>query len=105
MPPKSIMQVRVRMPRDLHKKIQREADRHGQTINAEILVRLEGSFEIKQTLDRVEEMVRSLLPTTVYVPEERRTDITRADWESPVVPEKRRSIISNVAPKGDKSDD
>jgi hypothetical protein len=67
MPPKSIMQVRVRMPRDLHKKIQREADRHGQTINAEILVRLEGSFEIKQTLDRVEEMVRSMLPTVSSV--------------------------------------
>jgi hypothetical protein len=33
------------MPRDVHRKIQREADRHGQTINAEILKRLENSFQ------------------------------------------------------------
>jgi hypothetical protein len=43
--------VHVRMPKELHRKIQREADRHGQTINAEILVRLEGSFEPDKTLD------------------------------------------------------
>jgi Arc-like DNA binding dprotein len=38
-------EVKVRMPKDLHRKIQRDADRHGQTINAEILRRLESSFQ------------------------------------------------------------
>jgi hypothetical protein len=42
---KTTQAVHVRMPKELHRKIQREADRHGQTINAEILVRLEQSFE------------------------------------------------------------
>jgi len=39
------VQVKVRMTKDLQRRIQREADRHGQTINAEILGRLEMSFE------------------------------------------------------------
>jgi Arc-like DNA binding domain len=38
-------QVKVRMPKDLQRKIQRDADRHGQTINAEILRRLETSYQ------------------------------------------------------------
>ena len=33
--------VHIRMTKDMHRKIQRDADRHGQTINAEILSRLE----------------------------------------------------------------
>jgi predicted ribosome quality control (RQC) complex YloA/Tae2 family protein len=96
MSPKNIMQVRVRMPRDLHKRVQREADRHGQTINAEILVRLERSFEIKQTLDRIEEMVRSMLPTAIYAPRESRQQANISTVTS-----------SNVArvTAGDKSDD
>jgi Arc-like DNA binding domain len=48
---KTTQAVHVRMPKELHRKIQREADRHGQTINAEILVRLEASFETDKTLD------------------------------------------------------
>jgi hypothetical protein len=39
------VQVKVRMPKDLQRKIQRDADRHGQTINAEILKRIENSFQ------------------------------------------------------------
>src|SRR5512136_2206888 len=38
-------QVKVRMPKELQRKIQRDADRHGQTINAEILRRLETSYQ------------------------------------------------------------
>jgi plasmid stability protein len=43
------VQVKVRMPKELQRKIQREADRHGQTINAEILTRLVQSFETEKT--------------------------------------------------------
>jgi len=46
--------VHVRMPKWLHQKIQREADRHGQTINAEVLNRLLISFETQRTLQQVE---------------------------------------------------
>jgi len=37
--------LHIRVTKDLHRKIQRDADRHGQTINAEILRRLESSFQ------------------------------------------------------------
>jgi hypothetical protein len=46
--------VHIRMPKDMHRRIQREADQHGQTINAEILGRLVGSFEAKRALDIAE---------------------------------------------------
>jgi hypothetical protein len=39
------IQVKVRMPRDLQRLIERDAGRHGQTINAEILRRLESSYQ------------------------------------------------------------
>jgi hypothetical protein len=103
------------MPRDLHKKIQREADRRGQTINAEILGRLEGSFEIKQTLDRIEgrlpniselvmmtarhvlrnvSTVSNATPATTYPPEEKRTNKSTAT-----------ANLAVPATKGGKSDD
>src|SRR5262245_49611587 len=43
--PTGMAEVKVRMTKDLHRKIERDADKHGQTINAEILRRLEGSFQ------------------------------------------------------------
>lgn len=46
--------VKVRMTRDLHRKIQRSADRHGQTINGEIITRLTQSFEADRHLDLAE---------------------------------------------------
>jgi Arc-like DNA binding domain len=47
------VQVKVRMTKDLQRKIQREADRHGQTINAEILRRLESSFQSDRMFEGV----------------------------------------------------
>jgi hypothetical protein len=44
MSPKSIVHVRVRMPVAFHRKLLREAKHHGQTLNAEILRRLEESW-------------------------------------------------------------
>jgi hypothetical protein len=35
------MQFKLRLSKSLHRKLQREADRHGQTLNAEILQRLQ----------------------------------------------------------------
>ena len=40
-----IMQVRLRMRRDQHRRLEREAEKRGQTINAEALRRLEGSYD------------------------------------------------------------
>jgi Arc-like DNA binding domain len=48
---KTSNQVHVRMPKSLHRKLQREANTHGQTINAEILTRLVQSFSSEKTLD------------------------------------------------------
>jgi aminopeptidase N len=58
---KTTQAVHVRMPKDLHRKIQREADRHGQTINAEILVRLEQSFDIRERLDAINATIQESL--------------------------------------------
>ena len=52
------LQVKVRMPKDLHRRIQREADKKGQTINAEILGRLENSFHVEGMLSKIEKSVR-----------------------------------------------
>jgi Arc-like DNA binding domain len=51
---KTTQLVHVRMPKDLHRKIQREADRKGQTINAEILMRLAQAFDAAKALDVAE---------------------------------------------------
>jgi hypothetical protein len=40
------VQVKVRMPRSIHLRLEREADRRGLTINAEILRRLNQTFSL-----------------------------------------------------------
>jgi hypothetical protein len=52
------IQVKVRMPPQLLSKVQREAERNGQTLNAEILARLAGSFETKRFLDALERTMK-----------------------------------------------
>jgi hypothetical protein len=47
-----IVQVKVRMREDLHRKLEREAEKRGQTLNAEILYRLGQSFEYIAELER-----------------------------------------------------
>lgn len=42
---KPAIQVKVRMPAAVHRKLMRDADRSGQTLNAEILRRLETSYQ------------------------------------------------------------
>ena len=68
--------VKVRMTRDLHRKIQRDADRQGQTINAEILRRLEVSFKHEKegfstadVLAKVHEAMRSAVGTLSHAGE------------------------------------
>jgi hypothetical protein len=51
---KATQLVHVRMPKELHRKIQREAERKGQTINAEILMRLAQAFDAEKALDAAE---------------------------------------------------
>jgi hypothetical protein len=47
------MQVRVRMPTAFHRKLMRDAERSGQTLNAEILRRLEESYETDDRIKRL----------------------------------------------------
>jgi Arc-like DNA binding dprotein len=55
------LQVKVRMTKELQRRIQREADRNGQTINAEILARLAWSFEARKTLEIMRNTARKEL--------------------------------------------
>jgi hypothetical protein len=68
---KSTIQVKVRMTRQLHRSLMRDAQRSGQTLNAEILRRLEESLDrealtgakdqiMQERLWRIEEMVREV---------------------------------------------
>src|SRR5262245_23236458 len=52
----NMVQVKVRMPKSLQRKIQRDAERQGLTINAEILRRLEASYQSDTVLDRIGEL-------------------------------------------------
>jgi len=52
-----IVQVKVRMRADTHAALHREAEKRGQTLNAEILRRLEQSFE----LDEIKETTAAAL--------------------------------------------
>jgi hypothetical protein len=45
--------VHIRMPIAFHRKLMRDAERSGQTLNSEILHRLEQSYEISDQLDSV----------------------------------------------------
>jgi hypothetical protein len=60
MAPKSIVHVRVRMPVAFHRKLMRDADRSGQTINGEILKRLEESYEIADQLNSAVEKLSEM---------------------------------------------
>jgi hypothetical protein len=48
-----LIQVKLRMPIAVHRKLMREADRRGQTLNAEILARIAQSFEPEPSLSAI----------------------------------------------------
>jgi len=52
-------QYKIRMPKRLHRMLEREAEKRGQTINAEILRRLQESFETGASLKDVSETVKA----------------------------------------------
>jgi hypothetical protein len=54
------LQVKVRMTKDLHRRIQRDADRHGQTINAEILFRIEAGLKADEWFERIRDATAQL---------------------------------------------
>ena len=56
--PSQIVQVKVRMREDLRRKIEHAAQRNGLTVNAEILRRLDQTFDV--TLDKLEGSVAKL---------------------------------------------
>src|SRR5262249_40368401 len=55
----STIDVKVRMPRDLQRRIARQAETRGQTINAEILNRLDESFGTQSILRDVQQRLLS----------------------------------------------
>jgi hypothetical protein len=57
----AIVQVKVRMREDLRRKLESEATKHGQTMNAEILERLERSFGWEETVETTATNVKELL--------------------------------------------
>jgi hypothetical protein len=61
MAPKGIVHVRVRMPVAFHRKLLRETERSGQTINGEILRRLTESFEIADQLNSAVEKLNEMI--------------------------------------------
>jgi hypothetical protein len=56
--PSQIVQVKVRMREDLRRKIEHAAQKNGLTVNAEILRRLDQTFDV--TLDKLEGSVAKL---------------------------------------------
>src|SRR5262249_47715444 len=50
--------LHIRVPMAFHRKLMRAADHNGQTLNAEILRRLQESFETATTLKSVEDMLK-----------------------------------------------
>jgi non-homologous end joining protein Ku len=56
-----LLQVKVRMTPAMRTRLEREADRNGQTLNAEILARIAQSFESRKELEASLAEVRSLI--------------------------------------------
>jgi hypothetical protein len=59
------IQVKVRMPMAFHRILMREAGRSGQTLNAVILRRLQGSLASDETLENVSDTVDEVLNVQV----------------------------------------
>jgi Arc-like DNA binding dprotein len=55
------MQFKLRLPKSLHRKMQRDADRHGQTLNAEILQKLQAEDASWEFYKRIDELKLSKL--------------------------------------------
>jgi Arc-like DNA binding dprotein len=83
--PSNMMQVHVRMPKDLHRGLLRDAERRGQTLNAEILRRIYSSYRqrgdegVKTYTQILEKFFRDF---------ERKYQIERRTTDSPVLPPK-----------------
>jgi uncharacterized protein (UPF0216 family) len=56
-----LIQVKLRMPIALHRKLMREADKRGQTLNAEILSRLTESDRAMRVAEDVLTLARNAL--------------------------------------------
>jgi hypothetical protein len=119
---KTTQLLHVRIPKELHRRIQREADRHGQTINAEILKRLELSFSTDHALrvgdtlaevaGRFEKAATNLQAATnaaikVMVPDEKQRALV-SEFLSGLTPDMAVRVIEDVAkkhkPEGDSND-
>src|SRR5262249_50349631 len=54
-----ILQVKLRMPKAFYRRLQRDAERNGQTVNAEILHRLQQTYD-ESRRDLLSEMIEAL---------------------------------------------
>ena len=76
--PSQIVQVKVRMREDLRRKIEHAAQKNGLTVNAEILRRLDQTFEV--TLDKLEGPVAKLSSLVEWLERQRlRTEAGEKD--------------------------
>ena len=76
--PSQIVQVKVRMREDLRRKIEHAAQKNGLTVNAEILRRLDQTFDL--TLDKLEVSVAKLSSLAEWVEGQRhRTEAEKKD--------------------------
>ena len=77
--PSQIVQVKVRMREDLRRKIEHAAQKNGLTVNAEILRRLDQTFDV--TLDKLEVSVAKLSSLAEWLerPARHRTEAEKKD--------------------------
>jgi hypothetical protein len=55
------------MPKDLHRRIQRDAERRGVTLNAEILLLLDRAFELRGFVDAISSKIQTALQEAVLL--------------------------------------
>ena len=60
-----LIQVKVRMPIALHRRIERDADRSNQTINGEILRRLESSYTLSKDIEDLKQSQAAIVNDAV----------------------------------------
>src|SRR5262245_11381394 len=88
------MQVRLRMRRDEHRRLEREAEKRSQTLNAEALRRLQGSYETEGLLgvmtagSKANQDLLNLIARCLYV---------LRDWEKPGNEDKRKDVEEAVS--------
>jgi hypothetical protein len=98
-----LIQVKLRLPIALHRKLVREADRRGQTLNAEILARLAQSFETERALGGAESALSQARDSIKELAESVKMEIAKSyaerleTWARSLEPKEVRRILQQVS--------